>query len=466
VTLVFFAGATAMVVIPSTIQVFAWSSTIFTGLPRFKTPLLFIVGFILFFVTGGLTGVMFVAIPFTQQVTDTYFVVAHFHYIIFGAAVFPIFAGMYYWFPKVTGRMYDERWGQISFWVIFVGTNLLFFPMHIVGLLGMPRRVYTYPGEMGWTAYNLAETVGGFVTLAGMLLLFGNLVVSYRRGRPAGPDPWHGATLEWTTSSPPPEYNFAVIPRVRSAYPNWEPAPQVVGALDRDHEQVETSFVDGELQEVAEMPHASPWPIVLAVCVSGMFAVLAVAAYEAALVFAVLALLTLVAWHWERRPVSGLVTWGMAMLVAAEATLLSMLVGTYFYLRFKNVVWPPRGIPEPKVALPLIMLAVLVVATAPLWRGTRGWLLAALAGQFAYLAVALHSYAGDLDRFTPQDHAYGSIYYTLLGADHAHVLIGILLSAWVLVRLRRNAVRAVALYWYAVTALTVVVTLTTLSPAL
>ena len=156
-----------MVVIPSTIQVWAWCSTIFTGLPRFKTPLLFIVGFILFFVAGGLTGVMFIAIPFTQQVTDTYFVVAHFHYIIFGAAVFPIFGGMYYWFPKVTGRMYFERPGQISFWLIFVGTNLLFFPMHIVGLLGMPRRVYTYPGGMGWTAYNLAETIGGFVTLAG-----------------------------------------------------------------------------------------------------------------------------------------------------------------------------------------------------------------------------------------------------------------------------------------------------------
>src|SRR6185312_10382745 len=221
-TLVFFAGATSMVVIPSTIQVWAWCSTIFTGLPRFKTPLLFIVGFILFFVTGGLTGVMFVAIPFTQQVTDTYFVVAHFHYIIFGAAVFPIFAGMYYWFPKVTGRMYFERPGQISFWLIFVGTNLLFFPMHIVGLLGMPRRQYTYPDGLGWGAYNLAETIGGFLTAAGILLLLGNLLVSWFRGEQAGPDPWHGPTLEWTTSSPPPEYNFAVIPKVSSASPNWD----------------------------------------------------------------------------------------------------------------------------------------------------------------------------------------------------------------------------------------------------
>src|SRR6266542_2446248 len=161
IQLIFFAAASAIVVVPSTIQVFAWCMTIFTGSARFKTPLLFIVGFILFFVVGGLSGIMFVAIPFNQQVTDTYFVVAHFHYIIFGAAVFPIFAGMYYWFPKVTGRMYFERPGQVSFWLIFIGTNLLFFPMDIVGLRGMPRRVYTYPGGMGWTAYNVVGTVGG-----------------------------------------------------------------------------------------------------------------------------------------------------------------------------------------------------------------------------------------------------------------------------------------------------------------
>ena len=182
ITLAFFAAASAMVVIPSTIQVFAWCMSFLTGTARFTTPLLFIAGFIFMFVAGGLSGIMFLAIPFDQQVTDTYFVVAHFHYIIFGAAVFPIFGGMYFWFPKVTGKLYYERPGQISFWIIFVGTNLLFFPMHIVGLLGMTRRVYTYPSGLGWTVYNAAETVGGFVTLVGILLLLGNLAVSYVRG--------------------------------------------------------------------------------------------------------------------------------------------------------------------------------------------------------------------------------------------------------------------------------------------
>jgi cytochrome c oxidase subunit I+III len=305
-TLVFFAAATALVVIPSTIQVFAWCMSFVLGLARFKTPLLFIAGFIFMFVTGGLTGIMFIAIPFDQQVTDTYFVIAHFHYIIFGAAVFPIFGGMYYWFPKVTGRMYFERPGQISFWVLFVGTNLLFFPMHIVGLLGMPRRVYTYPGGIGWTAYNLAETIGGYVTAAGILLLFGNLVASFFRGARAGPDPWHGPTLEWTISSPPPDYNFAVVPRVTSPYPNWDVSDREedrrhlgsrVLVLERGHEQPAVTPVDARFDEVVEMPHDSPWPIVLAFTLSLVFVMLVIHKYGIAGIMGILCLLALVGWH-------------------------------------------------------------------------------------------------------------------------------------------------------------------------
>src|SRR5439155_4328562 len=167
-TLVIFAAASMMVVIPSTIQVFAWTFTVTMGRPVFRAPLLFIGGFIAFFVLGGLSGIMFAAIPFDQQATDTYFVVAHFHFIIFGAAVFPILGGLYYWFPKVTGRMYRERLAQASFWLTFLGTSLTFFPMHIVGLLGMPRRVYTYTGNLGWDAYNLTETIGAFILAAGL----------------------------------------------------------------------------------------------------------------------------------------------------------------------------------------------------------------------------------------------------------------------------------------------------------
>jgi cytochrome c oxidase subunit I len=306
VTAVFFGAATAMVVIPSTIQVFAWCMTMVLGTPRFRTPLLFIAGFIFMFVAGGLTGIMFVAIPFDQQVTDTYFVIAHFHYIIFGAAVFPIFGGMYYWFPKVTGKLYHELPGQISFWILFVGTNLLFFPMHIVGLLGMTRREYTYPDGLGWAPYNLLETIGGYITGAGILVLFGNLVWSYFTCEDAGPDPWHGATLEWTTSSPPPAYNYAVIPYVTSAYANWDDDDRAedrrklaegVLVLQEGHEQPAVTPVDGTFDEIVEMPHDSPWPALLGLFLLLVFTMLVIGKFGAAGLMAIGCVLALFGWH-------------------------------------------------------------------------------------------------------------------------------------------------------------------------
>ena len=306
ITLVFFAAASMMVVIPSSIQVFAWTVTVALGRPEFRAPLLFIGGFIVFFVLGGLTGIMFAAIPFDQATTDTYFVVAHFHFIIFGAAVFPILGGMYYWFPKVTGRLYHEGLAKLSFWLTFLGTALTFFPMHIIGLLGMPRRVYTYPSSLGWGAYNLSETIGAFILTAGLLLIFGNLLYSRFRGPPAGPDPFFGGTLEWATTSPPPPYNFPVIPTVTSAYPNWDAEDRQADlrrlergelVLDKGHETPASTVVDAVPDEVLEMPGESPWPLAVAVCTGLLFIMLLTQHYAVAGVFAGFALLCVAAWH-------------------------------------------------------------------------------------------------------------------------------------------------------------------------
>jgi cytochrome c oxidase subunit I+III len=305
-TLLFFAAASLVIVIPSGIQIFAWCMTMVTGRAEFRTPLLFIVGFIVFFVFGGLSGISFASIPIDQQLTDTYYVVAHFHYVIWGAAVFPVLGGLYFWFPKVTGRMYDERLGQASFWLVFVGTNLTFFPMHIQGLLGMPRRVYTYPAHLGWSSYNLIETVGAFVIAAGLLLMLCTLLAGLRSGRPAGPNPWGAPTLEWRTNSPPPEYNWAVIPRVSSAYPGWDEDDVAADlrrlergelVLDRDHETPGTTMADGWLDEVIELPAGSWAPVSLAFCVALLFVMVLTSHYAIGGIFLALAAVCLAVWH-------------------------------------------------------------------------------------------------------------------------------------------------------------------------
>jgi cytochrome c oxidase subunit I+III len=307
-TTVYFAAASLIIVIPSAIQLFAWLTTLVTGRPEFKTPLLFIVGFIVLFIIGGLSGVTFAAIPFDQQVTDTYYVVAHFHFVIFGAAVFPLLGGLYYWFPKVSGRMYHERWGQASFWLTFAGTMLTFFPMHIVGMLGMPRRTYTYPSGAGWTAYNVLETIGAYALAAGLFVIVGNLAISLFRGPRAPDDPFDGATLEWATSSPPPPYNFAVVPRVTSPYPLWDERDREADrrrleegemVLDEGHLTPVTSVLDADWVDTADMPSSSPWPVTLAVCMTGIFAMLLLGWPIPAAAFAGLCALVLAAWHWR-----------------------------------------------------------------------------------------------------------------------------------------------------------------------
>jgi cytochrome c oxidase subunit I+III len=306
VTMTFFAAASMAIAIPSGIQIFAWLATIISGRPVLRTPFLFILGFIVVFVIGGLSGVMFAVISFDQQVTDSYFVVAHFHYVLFGGAVFPIFAAVYYWMPKITGRMFDERSGVASFWVVFVGFNLTFFPMHISGLLGMPRRVYTYPDHMGWNVFNLLSTIGGFVLAFGILMIIATILGSIVRGAPAGNDPWGANPLEWATTSPPPNYNFATIPVVRSANPNWDRDDRAddEARLERGelllaegHETVATTEVDANLERVLRMPGDSPWPLALAASITLFFLGLIAASNVTAWIGVVLIVVSLAGWH-------------------------------------------------------------------------------------------------------------------------------------------------------------------------
>ena len=305
-TMTFFAAASMAIAIPSGIQIFAWLATIIGGRPVLRTPFLFVLGFIVVFVIGGLSGVMFAVISFDQQVTDSYFVVAHFHYVLFGGAVFPILAAIHYWLPKMSGRMFSERLGVASFWVVFVGFNLAFFPMHISGLLGMPRRVYTYPDHMGWNVLNLLSTIGAFVLAFGILLILLNVLWSVARGAPAGNDPWNANTLEWSVASPPPSYNFATIPVVRSANPNWDIDDRAEDRtrLERGelvyadgHETLATSEVDANLERLLRMPSDSPWPLAVAAALTVLFVGLIAGSNVTAWIGVVLILVTLAGWH-------------------------------------------------------------------------------------------------------------------------------------------------------------------------
>ncbi|MDX1622934.1 MAG: cytochrome c oxidase subunit I [Gemmatimonadota bacterium] len=216
-----FAIGTMLIAIPTGVKIFNWIGTLWGGHIRFRTPLLFAVGMVAMFIIGGLSGIMHGSPPVDWQQHDSYFVVAHLHYVFFGGTVLGLFAGVYYWWPKVTGRMLDEGLGKIHFWTSLVGMNLTFFPMHFLGMDGMPRRVYTYAAGTGWADWNLVATIGAFVVGLGTLVFYVAAVKSLRSGEPAPGDPWDGATLEWTMSSPPPEYNFAETPEVHSARPYW-----------------------------------------------------------------------------------------------------------------------------------------------------------------------------------------------------------------------------------------------------
>lgn len=256
-----FAITTMAIAVPTGVKVLNWIATLWGGSISFRTPMLFALGFIAMFTIGGISGVMHAMAPSDAQQQDTYFIVAHIHYVLFGGAIFAIMAGIYYWFPKFSGKMYNEFLGKLHFWIMTIGFNISFFPMHFAGMYGMPRRIYIYNEGMGWEIYNMLSTIGAFMMAFSFLIFIYNMVSNWRNGEDAPDDPWDARTLEWSISSPPPEYNFVNIPVVKTLDDWWN----TKHGNTTNHLPMPASggSEDDESHHDIHLPQPSYWPIIL-----------------------------------------------------------------------------------------------------------------------------------------------------------------------------------------------------------
>lgn len=472
VSLTFFSAASTVIAIPSGIQVFSWISTIAAGKPVFKTPFLFALGFLFLFTLGGITGVMVASVPFDWQVHDSYFVVAHFHYVLIGGVTFPIFAALYYWVPKFTGRLFSETLGKWNFWLLFIGFNITFFPMHILGILGMPRRVYTYQAGQGWDIYNLIATIGAFVLASGVLVFIINFFWMLMRGPRAGADPWGGDSLEWSTSSPPVPHGYTLLPVVRSRHPLWQqpdlraedPATDtIVQHLARWplswRAAIVTSTLDAKPIEIFRVAGPSIWPFIAAVGMAAIFAAEVFNLHTIALAGIAIIAVALIGWHWPKdiptnleeeerferetgiavRPNGSPIVskWAMGSLVLVLSIAVSTLLYAYFYIRIENEAWPPAAIALPNWPFGLVSIMLVLLSAVAGWWAERqvkaneiGRMKLGLGLAFLLALGGLAVMIYDLSRlpFTWATHAYGSAYYALAGVMAIILIIGLILS--------------------------------------
>jgi cytochrome c oxidase subunit I+III len=503
-SLSFFSAASMAVAIPSGIQVFCWIATLLSGRPILKTPMLFILGFLFIFVLGGLTGVMVASVPFDWQVHDTYFVVAHLHYVLIGGMVFPLFAGLYYWMPLVTGRLMSETLGRWAFGLMFVGFNVTFFPMHFMGLLGMPRRVYTYPAGFGWDWLNMISTAGAYMFGAGVLVFLFDVWRHRRHGPEAGPNPWNAGTLEWQGPTPSVNYALRSIPRIESRYPLWD-QPELSREIDAGEwylpdaraglrETIRSSTVTGRPEQLVRLPHPTWTPMVAAILTAAIFAVSIYHLWwTAGLLFAAL-VASIVYWLWDtdERPgtnhwdigrgevlpihLNGTQThsfWGMALTLIFDGVAYLSLIFSYFFLWTVSPEHPPPGFEAGPMttagasAAALLGSSILFRAacwgvargrTGVFWLGSSGALLSMIAGGALAMGALFQA------EVYPTVDAYSATIWLFAGWTLFHIAVLLLMAVYCQARVlagritaeRRQSLLNTELFWHCTTGFGVV----------
>jgi cytochrome c oxidase subunit I+III len=500
----FFSAASAAVAIPSGVQVFAWIATIASGRMKLTTPALFIIGFLFVFTLGGLTGVMVAMVPFDWQAHDTYFIVAHLHYVLIGGMVFPLFAGLYYWFPTASRLTLSERVGRWVFALMFVGVNVAFFPMHFAGLMGMPRRVYTYPLGMGWDGLNLISTAGAFMIAAGVALFLFDLARRLRFSfeENAG-DVWRAGTLEWL---PTGSYGTRSIPYVTSREPLWD-QPNLSkevengrhflpGSHTGGRETIVTSPIEAHPQYILQIPGEPSWsPFLAALFTAAFFMLLTIKLVFPAIVCGVLAVGFIVGWLWSTDPgqshppgdigggialpvyATGPVShswWGMLVLLAVAGTTFACLVFSYLFLWLVNPrAWPPAGVETPSLAWPAITAALYLLGAGLIALASRALAGDASGKRFGLvpvllgLALPLILTGCGLDLWAqwrgglrPDAHGYGAVVYGIAAFQAFFVLTAVSMGLYTIARrlahrldgVRRASFDNTMLMWHYTTA--------------
>jgi cytochrome c oxidase subunit I+III len=495
-----FGAASLSIVIANGANIFSWISTIWHGRLVMKTPFLFVLGFFFIFIIGGITGAMVGVVPFDGQVHDTYFVVAHFHYVILGGVVFPIFGAFYYWFPHASGRMTSETLGTLVFWLMFIGANVTFFPMHLAGFNGMARRVYTYDADLGIQGYNFISTVGSFIFAAGVLLFVIDVIIALRRGPDSGVNPWGASTLEWATPLPPPAYQYRYTPIVRSRDPLWE-QPELAASMEGEgpsdetviglgtarREGFATTLMDAIPDHIVVFAGTSLWPLVLGIATAAFFVGPLADLYILSVVAMPVGLIAIIAWNWpEREAVRGVPAgeeemirplpvdvsdsratgwWCMVLIVVSLAVIYGSIIAAYYYLAGNSSAWPPPEIERPEYVVPIIGAALALAAAAGMWfsvdgikRDDRnrlllghglGWLLG-----IASFGVAVYEF--NRQDFDFDTHAYASSFLVILAVQIVQLAVAIIFSLVLIIwgflgyynDRRHLAVRNAALLWY------------------